>query len=349
MMCLSFIAPISTNAFQVPQAKEKKHAHELYATSSPNREGHLAVSDKHSIFYATYGNPEGIPVVVLHGGPCAGCNDTMSKFFDPKEWHVIMFDQRGAMRSTPFGCMEENTPQYSIDDMEMLREHLGVDKWVLFGGSWGTTLATLYGQQHPERCLGFILRGVFLGREPDYLHLIYGMGKIFPEPYDAFVQHIPKEEQNDLLTAYYKRVMDADPEIHMPAARAFTQYDFTCATHLPNPEMVESVVNNDAMTLGIARAFFYYSYHHFFLEPNQILDNMEKIAHIPAVIVHGRWDAICLPEMAYLLHKNWPNSALWLIPDGGHSGGDRTISQALACAADLFIEELKQERKELAH
>jgi proline iminopeptidase len=332
----------SGNAFNISSLNINTVTHEL-CVSSPNTKGYLTVSDKHTLHYATYGNPEGIPVVVLHGGPGFGCDDTLSRFFDLKEWHVIMFDQRGAMRSKPFGCMKENTPQCSVEDIEKLREHLGIERWTVFGGSWGSALALLYGQAHPERCLGFVLRGIFLGREQDYLHLLYDMGKIFPDAYDAFAHHLPKEEQGDILTAYYKRLMDEDPNIHMPAAQAFMKYNIICSTHLPNNESLEKLMSNDALILGVARAYFYYSYHHFFLTPNQILSQMDKIAHLPAIIVHGRWDAICLPESAYTLHKQWPNSALWIIPDGGHSANDPTIAQGLVGATNLFAHSMKQE------
>jgi len=311
--------------------------HLLYPVTTPRQEGYLPVSKTHALFYATYGNPKGLPVVVLHGGPGAGCDDTLSRFFDLTRWHVVMFDQRGAMRSKPFGCMEENTPQHSVDDIEALRKHLGIEKWIVFGGSWGSTLALLYGQAHPESCLGFILRGIFLGRKQDTHHVLYGMGKMFPEAYEACLHYIPEAERNDLLSAYYQRIMDARPEVHLPAAQAFIRFDMTCATHLPNPELVEKFLKNDCLTLGMARAFFYYAMNDFFLTPNQILSSMDKIAHLPAIIVHGRWDAIDLPEMAYLLHKNWKGSTLWLLNQGGHTDKDPAIASALAIATDFFI------------
>lgn len=343
ILSLSFFAPFSLSAFQIAMTEIRESTHPLYPMASSNKEGYLAVSEKHRLFYATYGNPEGTPIVILHGGPGCGCDDVLSRFFDLSFWHVIMFDQRGAMRSTPLGCMEENTPQNSIADIEALRKHLGITQWVVFGGSWGSTLGLLYGQAHPERCLGFILRGIFLAREQDYLHLLYGMGKIFPEAYEPFLYYIPEEERDDLLLAYYKRVMDPNPEIHLPAAKAFMQYDLICSTLLPNKESVEKVIGNDLLILSIARAFLYYSYHKFFLEPNQILSNMEKIAHLPSVIIHGRWDAICLPQMAYVLHQKWNNSVLWFVPDGGHSANESAISQALANTADLFKEKFKHD------
>lgn len=314
--------------------------HPLYPVAQPREEGYLKVSAIHTLFYALYGNPNGIPIVVLHGGPGAGCNDALSRFFDLNRWNVVMFDQRGAMRSHPFGCLEENSPQHSIADIETLRRHLGIEKWMVFGGSWGSTLAILYGQAHPERCLGFVLRGIFLGREQDYLHLFYGMGKVFPEAYELLLHYIPAEEQQDLFLAYYRRIMDPDPEIHRKAARIFIHFDMICSTHLPNPEMVEKILQNDQCVLGMAKMFFYYSMNRFFLEPNQILSHMHKIAPIPALIIHGRWDAIDLPEMAYSLYKNWTNSILWMVTQGGHSANDPPIATALAKATDFFAKKI---------
>jgi proline iminopeptidase len=312
--------------------------HPLYPVVQPREEGYLKVSGTHSLFYAVYGNPQGIPVVVLHGGPGAGCSDAFTRHFDLKKWNVIMFDQRGAMRSKPFGCMEENTPQHSMEDIEALRRHLRVDKWIVFGGSWGTTLAVLYGQKYPESCLGFILRGIFLGREQDYLHLFYGMGKVFPEAYEPVVNYIPQEERHDLLGAYYRRIMDPNPEISLEAARVFMRFDMICSTQLPNPEAVEGFLQNDKYILGIVKTFLHYAMNHFFLEPNQILTHMHKIKHLPAIIVHGRWDAICLPSMAYDLYQRWDNSMAWIVTQGGHSSYDPAIAAALAKATDFFAE-----------
>jgi proline iminopeptidase len=312
--------------------------HQLYPVTAPREERMLKVSEIHTLHYAVYGNPDGTPVVVLHGGPGAGCDDSQTKFFDLNKWNVVMFDQRGAMKSTPFACMEENTPQHSVRDIEMLREHLGIDKWAVFGGSWGSTLALLYGQAHPDRCLGFMLRGIFFAREPDYLHLVYGMGKLFPEAYAPFVNYVPEDERGDLLTAYYLRLMDQDPAIHLPAAKTFMKYDLLCSTFNPNPEAVEKVLQNDRMLLSITRVYFYYSMNRFFLEPDQILSNMHLIEHLPAIIVHGSGDLICLPEMATLLHQKWKNSHLWMIPSGGHSAiNDPAIASAVAASTDTFL------------
>jgi proline iminopeptidase len=320
--------------------EERSFNNPVYSVVKPREEGFLKVSDLHSIFYTAYGNPNGIPVVVLHGGPGAGCSDSMVQSFDLTKWNVVMFDQRGAMRSLPFGCMEENTPQDLVGDIEKLREHLRIKQWVIFGGSWGSSLALLYGQEHPENCLGFILRGVWLVREADYLHLFYGMGKIFPEAYQEMVDHIPEKERGDLLSAYYRRVFDSNPEVQLLAARAFMKFDAICATLLPNPKFVEAMLQNDQLVLGVMKSFCHYAKNGFFLRENQILSNMERIAHLPAIIVQGRYDAICLHEMAYSLHQSWSNSLLWMIPDGGHSASNPSVGVALAAATDLFAEKI---------
>lgn len=331
----------SNRSIAFPHSHEEKYFDKQeYSAVNVREEGLLKVSDLHSIFYKAYGNPDGIPVVILHGGPGAGCNDAMAKSFDLTKWNVVMFDQRGAMRSEPFGCMEENTPQHSISDIEALRKYLRIEKWIVFGGSWGSSLALLYGQKHSNCCIGFILRGVWLVRESDWLHLLYGMGKTFPEANQSMIDYIPEEERNDLLSAYHRRVFDSDPEVQLSAARAFMKFDAICATHLPNPKLVEAMLQNEKLILGAVKTFCHYAKNNFFLEKNQILSNMEKIAHLPAIIVHGRYDAICQPEMAYSLHQNWSNSMLWMIPDGGHSSSDPSIAKALVAATDLFATEI---------
>jgi proline iminopeptidase len=317
--------------------EEVSSDHPLYPIARAREEGFLKVSDRHALFYALYGNSNGIPVVVLHGGPGAGCSDALSRFFDLNRWNVVMFDQRGAMRSEPFCSMEENSSQHSVSDIETLRNHLGIEKWVVFGGSWGSTLALLYGQEHPEHCIGFILRGIFLGREQDYLHVLHGMGEIFPEAYEQYFSFIPEEERNDLFSAYYWRIFDPNSDVHMPAARSFVRF---VSTHLPNLVELEKVVQDDRLVLSMARSFFYYSKHGFFIDQDQILSQMKRITHLPAIIVHGCRDAIALPEMAYSLNQSWGSSKLWMIPDGGHSASDPAIAAALGRATDVFAQEM---------
>jgi proline iminopeptidase len=318
---------------------QKPLVEQVYQVQKPRAEGYLAVGQGHELYWATYGNPEGIPVVVLHGGPGAGCSDSMSRYFDPQIWNVVMFDQRGAMRSRPFGRLEENTPQRLVEDIETLRKFLKVEQWMVFGGSWGSTLALLYGQQHPERCLGFILRGIFLARGEDARDLFGNMARSFPDAYEPVRQLIPPAERDDYFMAYHRRVMDPDPAIHLKAADTLTRADFLCSTCRPNPEALEELMQTPQLSISMCRLFLHYAYHQFWLEPNQIIRRMERIAHLPCIIVHGRWDVICMPEMAYTLHQHWPGSQLWFIPDGGHSSGEPSIAAALTRATDLFAEQ----------
>lgn len=302
-----------------------------YPIEPPRQEGYLQVSEKHQIFYALYGNPTGIPVVILHGGPGMGCNDRFSRFFDLDRFNVVMFDQRGAMRSKPFACMEENTTQYSIEDIEKLRKYLGIKQWVVFGGSWGSLLGVLYGEAYPESCIGFVLTGIFLGREQD-IQLFGKRGDLYQE----FIRHFSQEEQKDLLAASYLRIIDPDPKEHMIIARAFFHYIMGSTIYTKNSTTTESLLKNDQLTLSMSRAVLYYAKHQLFLSPNQALSQMERIAHLPAIIIQGKSDLNCPPEQAQLLHQQWENSCLWLIEEGDHSGDDPASIDALIRATDSF-------------
>jgi len=321
------------------QIREAADTHDHYPITTCLKSGHLAVSHLHAIYYATYGNPRGIPVVTLHGGPGAGFQESVLKVFDPERYYVVVFDQRGAMRSTPFGSLKENTTSHLIEDIEELRKHLKIDQWLVFGGSWGAALATLYGEAYPDQCLRFILRGVNLLRKQDAHHIVYGMGKIFPEAYADVVEKIPQVERGDLIAAYYHRVIAEDPKIFHPAARAFLKYDMICSSLIPEPSKLEKALQNDQLVVGLARFFFHYAIHDFFIRENQILEEINKIQHLPAIIIQGRWDIICPSEMAYLLHKSWENSELWFVSQAGHSN-DPAIDAALATATDRFADKL---------
>ncbi len=316
--------------------EERRDSRQLYRPGKLVSENYLQVSDAHSLYYAIYGSPTGIPVVVLHGGPGGFCSPELTRFFDLKVWKVILFDQRGALRSLPFGLLEENTPQHSIEDIEKLRNHLGIAKWVVFGESWGSALAMLYGQAHPNSCLGFILSGVFLARVEDCHHILHGMGRFYPEAHQRMVEFIPENERSDLMKAYYRRVMDSDPAVCFSAAREFMRYDFICATHRPSREAVSKRLENKMLTLNLARTFLHYSMNGFFLQNNQILNEIGKVSKLPALIVQGRWDAICPPEMAYSVHQKWENSALWLVTEGSHSVYEPPFSSTLVEATDFF-------------
>jgi proline iminopeptidase len=305
--------------------------------ASPFNEGYLPVDDLHEMHYAEYGNPNGEPVLVVHGGPGWGCPPAWVSFFDEEHYRIVMFDQRGAGLSRPHAEMQDNTPQKLVEDMELLRNFLGIEKWHLFGGSWGSALSLLYGETHPERVSGFVLRGVFLARERDYLHLFYGMKDVYPEAFDEALTTLNVSESEDLVSKLHQMVMSDDLSVAQKAAHAFMKFDTICATMLPNEGMVEAVANNDKMVLGTARTYTHYAANGFFLEENQLLQNIDRVAHLPVIIVQGRHDAICPPIGAYQLHKAWPGSELWMIPDGGHSSSEPTISTALRKATDSFL------------
>lgn len=303
----------------------------------------LQVSDIHALHYAVYGNPQGIPVLIVHGGPGGGCEDYLTRFFDLAIWKVVMFDQRGGMRSTPRGELSDNTPHKSVEDMETLRRHLKIDRWVLFGGSWGSTLTLLYGETFPECCKGFILRGVFLGRDEDVKHIIDGMQTFYPEAHADLAAYIPEKERGSLFDAYYSRVMDQRKEVHIPAAQMFMEYDTKCATLVPDPYTVEAIRNNEELSLNLAKTFLSYAKHHFYLEPNQLLKQTDRVAHLPCLIIQGRFDAICPPVGAYALFHEWDNSMLWMVSLGGHSAHESAFTSSLVSGTDLFAKRMIEE------
>ncbi len=304
----------------------------LFAPIAPLRHGMLEVDEMHTIYWEEVGNPDGIPVVFLHGGPGAGLSPQHRRFFDPQHYRVILFDQRGAGKSTPLGEWRNNTTQLLIDDIETLRVRFGIEQWLVFGGSWGSTLALAYGQAHPERCLGFILRGIFLCTAAEIDWFINGVRWFYPELYDAFVAPIPENERGDLLTAYTRRMLCDDPAVYWPAARAWSRFEGRRVFLLPQPEEAPS----DTLDLGIGRLESHYMANLAFLEDDQLMRDVDRIAHLPAVIVQGRYDVICPPLSAYRLHQAWPGSRLDMIPDAGHGALETGIASALVAATEQF-------------
>jgi len=313
-------------------ARIKKIA--TFPVSKPFHEGYLKVSPIHELWYAEYGNPVGTPVIVLHGGPGGGCNDDDMKFFDPDFWRIILLDQRGAKRSRPFGELKDNTTQDLISDLEELRKHLKIDKWLIFGGSWGSTLGLAYGEEHPENVLGFILRGIFLGKNEENLNLWYGMRDTFPEVWQEFNDFIPEAEQGDLVSAYHRLIMNDDPGVAIPAARSFFKYDITCSFLKLSPEDLQKFMANDLLVLGVSRTFIHYSTNKFFIKDNQIIDNIGKIYHLPLIIVHGRYDTITRAKSAYELHQIWPGSELNFVDAAGHSAMEPQVVAELVNATE---------------
>jgi proline iminopeptidase len=307
----------------------------LFPPIEPYATGRLAVDDIHTLYWEECGNPDGVPVVFLHGGPGSGLSPRHRQFFDPAYYRIVLFDQRGAGQSTPQGEVRNNSTPLLVQDIEALRALLGIERWLVFGGSWGSTLALAYGQAHPQRCTGFVLRGVFLGSAGEMDWFMNGIGRFFPEVQAEFVRAIPVSERADLLAAYGKRLFGGDAATGVAAARAWSRYEGSCLHLLPHPEVVNEFTS-DAVALGLGRLEAHYFQHQCFLAPNQLLDNVPRIAHLPCVIVQGRYDVICPPLSAWALHQAWPGSQLQMVEDAGHSAMEPGTSRALVAATQWF-------------
>ena len=289
---------------------------ELFAPFEPHASGFLPVGDGHELYWEVSGNPDGPVAVFIHGGPGAGTAPTYRRFFDPSFWRIVLFDQRGSGRSRPHASVHANTTGHLIADMDLLRHHLGIDKWLLFGGSWGSTLALAYGQAHPERCTGFVMRGVFLFRPQEVEWFMFGMGRFFPEAHRRFITFLPEAERDQPLGSYIARLNHPDPSVHMPAARIWCGYEEACARLQPRDETGEA---DGPSTLALARMEAHYMAHDGFMRPNQLLAEMDRIRHLPAIIVQGRYDMVCPPNSADDLAQAWKGCDLRIIPDAGHS------------------------------
>lgn len=309
----------------------------LFPKIEPHSHGWLEVDDIHRIYWEECGNPEGTPVVFLHGGPGAGASPIHRQFFDPSAYRILIFDQRGAGRSRPLGETRNNSTPLLISDMERLRTLFGVDRWLVFGGSWGSTLALAYAEAHSGQCLGLILRGIFLCRDSEIQWFLYGLRHLFPEAWRSFSHYIPETERHDLLTAYHRRLSHPDPAVHLPAARSWGAYEGACSTLLPNPSVVAHF-SSDAVALGLARIEAHYFKNDIFLPKNSLLENIRRIAHIPAVIVQGRYDGVCPIISADDLHRAWPEAEYIVVPDAGHSPFEPGIMRELVLATERFKE-----------
>lgn len=306
---------------------------ELYPDVEPHQTGRLRLDMRHEMYWEVSGNSDGVPVVFLHGGPGAGASPTHRRFFDPAHYRIVIFDQRGAGRSRPHGELAGNTTPDLIADMERLRIHLGIEKWIVFGGSWGSTLALAYAQTHPGRCLALVLRGIFLCRETEIDWFLYGMRFIQPEAWRRFAGYIPEAERGDLLAAYAKRLNDPDPAVHMPAAHHWSTYEGACSTLLPSPATVAHFAE-DVVALGLARIEAHYFANHVFLPENALLENAFRLRPIPGVIVQGRYDMVCPIVSADDLHRAWPEAEYIVVPDAGHSAWEPGISAQLVAAME---------------
>lgn len=308
---------------------------DLFPDIAPFETGLLPLESGHVMYWEQVGNPRGQPVLFLHGGPGAGAGAVHRRFFDPQHWRLVVFDQRGAGRSRPLGELRANTTPHLVDDIETLRRFLGLEKWLLFGGSWGSTLALAYAQAHPSRVAGCVLRGVFLGRDAEVEWFLYGLRRFFPDAWQSFAEHVAERERGDLLGAYLRRLTDPDPLVHLPAARAWSQYEGSCSTLLPSPETVASFAQ-DRTALGLARIEAHYFAHRLFLREGGLLTGMGALAEIPAEIVQGRYDMVCPAETAFELAAAWPRARLTIVPDAGHSALEPGVRTALVAAVERF-------------
>jgi len=311
----------------------------LFPPIAPYRTGFLPVDDLHTLYWEECGNPDGEAVLFLHGGPGGGLSPRHRQFFDPSHYRIVLFDQRGAGQSTPHGEVRDNTTPLLVDDIEKLREMLGISRWLVFGGSWGSTLALAYGQAYPQRCTGFILRGIFLCTQAEIDWFMDGMGQFFPEAHADFragaAEAEGKEEGEGLLQAYARKLFGTDKPAALRAARSWSTYEGRCAFLRPNEEAVADLAA-DALSLSIGRLEAHYFVHAGFLEDGQLLANLDRIRHLPACIVQGRYDMICPPSVAYQLHRAWPGSRLVMVPDAGHSASEPGNSAALVGATEAW-------------
>lgn len=312
----------------------------LYPEIKPYARHDLAVDDTHVLYLEECGEPDGIPVLFVHGGPGAGCSQHDRRYFDPEKYRIILFDQRGAGRSQPHAELTNNTTPELIGDMEKIREFLNIDKWLLFGGSWGSTLSLLYAQAYPERVHGLVLRGIFLCRKED-LSWFYqaGADRIFPDYWEDFIQPIPPEERDDLIAAYYQRLTGENELAKMGAAKAWSLWEGRCATLRPNPEVVGNF-SDLHFAVSLARIEAHYFMNEIFVRKNQIIEEADRLQGIPGVIVHGRYDMVCPLDNATLLHHVWPDSTLNIIRDAGHSAREPSIIDALIKATDEMAKEI---------
>ena len=308
----------------------------LYPPIEPYEQGRLDVGDGHSLYWERCGTPGGKPAVMLHGGPGAGCSPDHRRQFDPERYDVLLFDQRGCGRSTPHASLEANTTWHLVDDIERLRALAGHERWMAFGGSWGSTLALAYAQAHPDRVSELVLRGIFTFRqtELDWLYQ-YGASEIFPDKWEEFLAPIPEAEHGDLVAAYHRRLTGDDPAERLAAAKAWSKWEAETVTLLPNPHVIEEHTSDD-FAIAIARIENHYMINKGWLDEGQLIRGAEKLRAIPGVIVQGRYDCCTPPAAAWDLHHAWPEAELNIVPDGGHLFSEPGILDGLIRATDGF-------------
>lgn len=309
----------------------------LYPEIDAYRTFRLRVSAVHELYVEESGNPAGKPVVFLHGGPGGGSDPRYRRFFDPARYRIVMFDQRGCGRSTPHACLDENTTWDLVADLERIRTHLGIERWMVFGGSWGSTLALAYAETHPARVTALVLRGIFLLRAREVAWFYQeGASWLFPDAWEPYREAIPEAERGDFLSAYHRRLTGSDRAVQLACARAWSVWEGSTSRLVVDPEMIRRCAQ-DVFALAFARIECHYFVNRGFFEVDgQLLRDVDRIRHIPAVIVQGRYDVVCPLQSAWDLHRAWPESQLVVVPDAGHSAHEPGITRALVEATDRF-------------
>jgi len=310
---------------------------DLYPELEPFDHGHLAVDGHHEVYYEQCGNPDGKPVVFVHGGPGGGAGEAYRRFFDPSAYRIVLFDQRGCGRSRPYASLQDNTTWHLVDDIERIREHLSIERWQVFGGSWGSTLALSYAQTHPERVTELVLRGIFMLRRKELLWFYQeGASNIFPDAWEEYLAPIPEVERGDLMSAYYRLLTCDDERTRVEAARAWSIWEGSTSLLYRDEEKIAET-GADEFAVAFARIECHYFVHGGFFETeDQLLRGVDRIRHIPTVVVQGRYDVMCPARSAWDLHRAWPESELVVVEDAGHSAFEPGIRSALLEATDRF-------------
>ncbi len=318
----------------------------LYPAIDPFDERRISVSGAHQLYVEQSGNPEGRPVLFVHGGPGGGTDPVQRRFFDPERYRIILFDQRGCGKSTPYASLEHNTTHHLVSDMEAIRRELAIERFQLFGGSWGSSLSLAYAQAYPERVTELVLRGIFLVRREE-IRWFYqeGTSRLFPEAFATFRDHVAEDERADLVAAYHRRLTSPDPEVRLAAARIWSVWEATTSRLQVDKGVIERVTRDDFAEAFARIEAHYFVNEGFFARDGQLLHNAHRLKGIPGVIVQGRYDAICPPVSAYELHQAWPDSELTIVPDAGHSSYEPGIVHELIRATDRFASSRAQDTR----
>ena len=318
--------------------------HTLYPAIKPYSTETLAVDSIHEIYVEECGTPEGVPVLFIHGGPGSGCSERDRRFFDPEKYRIVLFDQRGCGRSKPHAELQQNTSTDLVSDIELIRKKLDIDRWLLFGGSWGSTLALLYAQAHPKRVMAMVLRGLFLSRKQD-LDWLYqdGASRVFPDHWKHFIEPIPEAERGEMIAAYHRRLVGENELARMNAAKHWALWEGRISTLRPNQELIDQC-SDPHSALASALIECHYFWHKSFLNPNQIIEKMNLVARVPGVIIHGRYDMVCPLDNAQTLADHWPEADFQIIRDAGHSSSEAGIIDALVRATDEMARKFEKYR-----